>query len=267
MAFMNKAQVEEYARMAHLDLGGMTWQQKQKAISEHMRRSGGDVDGDKTPVSDGVPSVGSRDAEIEELKRKLAEAEKKAEAMPQVPVMFKRGKAEVLPTIEDYENVTLIASPEQRPTQHQRGKWYEELGTQKNTKEVHLGVGRESMFSGDESGVKSSTYVVEDTDRKVIAESTMPKYSCLLTYRPTKDLCAVAEYGGHRGYLWTHHRLPNIKAMLQMMDAYEEFKDRWRDQPGRLFYLGGLLCCDISFTESMMKRIQKELRKRDRDGE
>ena len=48
--------------------------------------------------------------------------------------------------------------------------------------------------------------------------------------------------------------------MLMQMDAYEEYKDRWHDQPGRMFYLAGLLCCDISFTDSMIKRIQRDLR-------
>ena len=265
MAFLNKEQVERYASVAHLDLTGLTWQQKQKTISDHMKREGikdpmaviggGDVDGDKQAIVD------DKDAEIAKLKAELEKA-KAEQPVPQVPVIFEKGKAEVEPTIEDYENAVLIASPEQRPTAFQRCKWYETMGTNKETREVSLGVGSDSPFHGNEGGTIEATYEVKDTGHILQSESTMPKYSCLLTYRPTKDLCAVAEYGGRRGYLWTHQRLPNVAAMLRQMGAYEEFKHFWNDQAGRKFYLGGLLCCDISFTEYMFEYIQRELRER-----
>ena len=266
MAFLNKEQVERYAFAAHINLTGMSWQQKQKAISDHMKREGikdpmhviggGDVDGDKYPIVD------DRDAEIARLKAELEKA-KAEQPVPQVPVVFEKGRNQPQPSIKDYENVVLIASPEQRPTQYQKGKWYENVGTQKDTEEISYDVGKQSPFHDRESGTKNATYRVVETGRPVEAESTMPKYSALITYRPTRDLCAIAEYGGHRGYLWTHHRLPNIKAMLEQMGAYEEFKGEWQKQTGRMFYLAGLLCCDISFTDSMMERIQRELRKRD----
>lgn len=265
MAFLNKQQVGRYATAAHLDLTGMTWQQKQKAISDHMKREGikdpmavidgGDVDGGEQAIADG------RDAEIARLKAELEKA-RAEQPVPQVPVIFEKGRAEVAPTIEDYENAVLIASPEQRPTAFQRRKWYETMGTNKETREVSLGVGSDSPFHGDEGGTREATYMVRDTGQVLQSESTMPKYSCLLTYRPTRDLCAVAEYGGHRGYLWTHQRLPNVAALLRQMGAYEEYRHFWNDQAGRKFYLGGLLCCDISFTEHMIERIQRELQER-----
>lgn len=272
MAFLNKQQTEEYAREHGLDLTGMTWQQKQKAINDHMKETGvkvvvddcsGRHDG-KAPDVFEPESVKADDteAEIARLKAELEEAKAKARAVPQVPVIFEKGKAEVAPTIEDYENVVLIASPEQRPTRFQRRKWYETMGTNKDTREVSLGVGNDSPFHGNEGGTREATYVVRDTGQVLQSESTMPKYSCLLTYRPTKDLCAVAEYGGHRGYLWTHQRLPNVAALLRQMGAYEEYKHFWNDHAGRKFYLGGLLCCDISFTEHMFEVIQRELRER-----
>lgn len=262
MAFLNKQQVENYAKAAGLDLSGLTWQQKQKAISEHMKRGGfkdpvfmtlGD-DEEKT-----IPS--EKDAEIARLREEL-ERMKAEQPVPQVPVVFEKGRNVPQPSIEDYENVVLIASPEQRPVQYQNGKWYENVGTQKDTEEVSFDIGRQSPFHDRESGTRNATYRVTETGRPVTATSTMPKYSALITYRPTRDLCAIAEYGGHRGYLWTHQRLPNIKGMLEQMDAYEEYKGEWKKQAGRMFYLAGLLCCDISFTDHMMDKIQRELRKR-----
>lgn len=262
MAFLNKEQVDRYASVAHIDLTGMTWQQKQKAISDHMKREGIKDPmrvigggGDKQAITDG------KDAEIARLKAELERA-KSEQPVPQVPVVFEKGRNQPQPDIKDYENVVLIASPEQRPTQYQKLKWYENVGTQKDTEEISYDVGKQSPFHDRESGTKNATYRVTETGRKVEAESTMPKYSALITYRPTRDLCAIAEYGGHRGYLWTHQRLPNIKGMLEQMGAYEEFKGEWQKQTGRMFYLAGLLCCDISFTDSMMERIQRELRKR-----
>lgn len=280
MAFLNKDGVERYAEIAHLDLSGMTWPQKQKAISEHSKRMGypdpaaylRTLEGPVSDAGEGTcteepeePIAAKRedpdlDEELARLKRELAEARA---AVPQVPVVFERGRAYVEPSIEDYENAVLIASPEQRPTQFQRGKYYENVGTEKITTDIKLGVGRDTPFNRDEDGVRTATYKVESGNRPVMAESTMPKYSALLTYRPTKDLVAVAEYGGHRGYLWTHQRLPNVKALLDMMGVYDEYKDQWKKGTGRQFYLGGLLCCDISFTESMIRRIQRQLRKQD----
>lgn len=282
MAFLSKDNVERYAEIAHLDLSGLTWPQKQKAISEHSKQMGypdpaaylRTLDG---PVSDAggavaeeqaepvKPPVPKRedpdlDEELARLKRELAEAKA---AVPQVPVVFEKGRAHVEPSIEDYENVVLIASPEQRPTQFQRGKYRENVGIEKITTDISFGIGRDTPFGRDEDGVRSATYKVEQGNRPVVAESTMPKYSAMLTYRPTKDLVAVAEYGGHRGYLWTHQRLPNVKALLDMMGVYDEYKDQWKKGTGRQFYLGGLLCCDISFTESMIRRIQRQLRKQD----
>ena len=201
------------------------------------------------------------DRRIKELELQLKEA-KKNQPVPQVPVVFEKGKNIPQPTIDDYENVVLIASPEQRPTQYQKKKWYENVGTQKDTEEISFDIGRNSPFNDQESGNRNATYRVHDTGRKVEAESTMPKYSALLTYRPTKDLVAIAEYNGHRGYLWKHHRLPNVKNLLEQMGAFEEFKSEWQKQR-KIFYLAGLECCDISFTEYMFDKIQRELRKRD----
>lgn len=280
MAFLNKEEVERYASVANLDLSGMTWPQKQKAISEYSKRMGYPDPAAYLRTLDGVASDAGEpaavkgpekpaaakqedpdlDEELARLKRELAEAKA---AVPQVPVVFERGRAHMEPSIEDYENVVLIASPEQRPTQFQRGKYYENVGTEKITTDILFGVGRDTPFNRDEDGVRTATYKVENGNRPVMAESTMPKYSALLTYRPTKDLVAVAEYGGHRGYLWTHQRLPNVKALLDMMGVYDEYKDQWKKGTGRQFYLGGLLCCDISFTESMIRRIQRQLRKQD----
>ena len=267
MAFLNKEQVERYASVAHIDLNGMTWQQKQKVISEHMRQNG-IKDPDDIIGSHGTshtePSTDDRDAEIARLRAELEQA-KAEQPVPQVPVIFDRGRNVPEPTIEDYENAVLIASPEQRPQVNQRAKWYENIGTQKNTKDVSLGVGKDSPFSGKESGVRNATYMVEDTGRPLQAQSTMPKYSVMLTYRPTRDLVAKATYENHEGYLWQHQRLPNVVDLLKKMGAYEEFKGEWNKEIGRKFYLGGLICCDISFTDYMIKKIQKELRRRGDD--
>lgn len=284
MAFMNKRQIERFAKATGIDMSDMTWQQKQKAVSDYMKENniknplfliqddgnekvadwnGPEVHEEETKVA-AMKATKEKDAEIARLKAELEKA-KAEQPVPQVPVVFDKGKNIPQPTIEDYENVVLIASPEQRPTQYQKNKWYENVGTQKDTEEISFDVGKQSPFHDRESGTRNATYRITDTGRKVEAESTMPKYSALITYRPTRDMCAVAEYGGHRGYLWTHQRLPNIRALLEQMGAYEEFKEEWQKQPGRMFYLAGLLCCDISFTDSMMQRIQRELRKRGDD--
>lgn len=254
--FKTKAEIIAEAERLGIDISGMTWQQQQQAVARALRG--------EEPVVDGKTKA-ERDEELERLRAELAAAKEAARAVPQVPVIFKLGTNEVQPTIEDYENAVLIASPMQQPTQYQKQKWYETLGEEKLTEDIYLGVGKQSPFAADEDGLKTKTYRVIDTGRPVIATSTMPKYSCMLTWRPTKDLCAIATYGNHRGYLWTHHRLPNVKNLLQQMGVYEEYKHLWQEGSGRIFYLGGLLCVDIPFTDETFRRIEQDLKKRDRE--
>jgi len=267
MAFLKKEEIEAYAAEHGLDLSDLSWQQKQKAVADHMRENPTPKEiAEEVTKEEPQPVVDEKpmdEGEIADLRRRLAEAEAKAKAVPQVPVVIERGKNVVEPTIEDYDRAVLIAAPEQRPTQYQRKKYYETVGTEKMTEDVSFDIGTRSPFGYEESGTKSATYKVVESTRPMTATSTMPKYGCMLTYRPTKELCAVAEYNGHRGYLWTHHRLPNIKGMLQQMGVYEEFKHLWYEGTGRIFYLAGLLCVDIAFTNETFRRIQRELRQRD----
>lgn len=273
---MSREQLEAEAERLGVDLEGLKWPQMVSAVSKALREE------KELEVEDAIeaikmpdmPDLGDADgdagkseeeweAELADMRAQLKAAEERARAVPQVPVVFHVGKATPKPSIEDYDNVVLVASPEQRPTQYQRSKWYEELGEDVQTEDVTFEIGARSPFADAESGTKLASYRTRKTGRTVTAESTMPKYSCLLTYRPTKDLCAVAEYGGHKGYLWTHQRLPNVRGMLQQMGVYEEFKSLWQDSSGRnMFYLGGLLCVDIPFTNEALSKIQRTLRKR-----
>lgn len=271
--FLSKETIGLEAERLGVSLEGLSWPEQQKAIAEARRAekdkmaTAAEPEPQPEPERESPVADDVREEEIARLKRELAEAREQAKAVPQVPVVCELGKNVVEPTIEDYDRVVLIASPEQRPTIHQPGKYYEEVGTQKITTERSLDVGKLSPFGPNESGTKVVDYDVKDTGRPVNAESTMPKYSCLLTYRPTRDLCAVAEFQGHRGYLWTHQRLPNVKSLLQQMGVYEEFHELWDKRHGAKFYLGGLICVDIDFTDETMQRIAKELRRRAKAGE
>ena len=272
--FLSKENIGLEADRLGVSLDGLSWPEQQKAIAEarraereKMAATAAEPEPQPEPERESPVADDGREEEIARLRRELAEAREQAKAVPQVPVVCELGKNVVEPTIEDYDRVVLIASPEQRPTPQQPGKYYEEVGTQKITTERSLDVGKLSPFGPNESGTKVVDYDVKDTGRPVNAESTMPKYSCLLTYRPTRDLCAVAEFQGHRGYLWTHQRLPNVKSLLQQMGVYEEFHELWDKRHGAKFYLGGLICVDISFTDETMQRIAGELRRRAKAGE
>lgn len=272
--FLSKENIGLEADRLGVSLDGLSWPEQQKAIAEarraereKMAAAAAESEPQPEPERESPVADDGREEEIAKLRRELAEAREQAKAVPQVPVVCELGKNIVEPTIEDYDRVVLIASPEQRPTPQQPGKYYEEVGTQKITTERSLDVGKLSPFGPNESGTKVVDYDVKDTGRPVNAESTMPKYSCLLTYRPTRDLCAVAEFQGHRGYLWTHQRLPNVKYLLQQMGVYEEFHELWDKRHGAKFYLGGLICVDINFTDETMQRIASELRRRAKAGE
>ena len=173
--FLSKEIIAAEADRLGVSLEGLSWPEQQKVIAEARRaekeKMAAEVKPEPEPEPEREPTVvdDAREKEIAELKRELAEAKEQAKAVPQVPVVCELGLNVVEPTIEDYDRVVLIASPEQKPTPQQPGKYYEEVGTQKITTERSLDVGKLSPFGPNESGTKVVDYDIKDTGRPVNA--------------------------------------------------------------------------------------------------
>ena len=253
MAFLSKEELKREAERLGVDLTGLSWQHQQKAVADALRA--------KTVIDKAEQSLQDYQDEVNSLKEELRRL-KENQPVPQTPVVINRGTNKRAPSLKDYDDVVLVAAPEQTPTPNQPVKWYEKVGTDKRTREVSYDI-RHMPFGEKESGTKYASYMVDDTGRPLIAESTMPKFGALLTWRPTKDLAGIAEFNGHRGYLWNHHRLPSVKPMLKEMGVFEEYKDRFYSN-NHVFYLAGIEVCDIAFTDYMLKQlIPKELKRRE----
>lgn len=261
--FMDKETLYSEADRLGVDLTGLKWPQMQKAVIDAQNAEVGET-GPKPSADDAKDTAEYMREEMARLRRQLADAQS---AQPQEPVVFDLGRNVEPNTIEDYEGKVVLISPGQKETPNQRVKYDETLGYDRPVKEVHLDVGKNSPFLGDQGTSdlrKDATYQLgKRTGKKVVATSTMPKIGAMLTFDPRKDMVAVATYNGHRGYLWSHHRLPNIKGLLKEAGVYEDYRDRFKN---KLFYVGMQLCCDISYANSILSEVSRKARINERAG-
>lgn len=266
--FMDKETLASEADRLGVDLDGLTWPQKQKAVikaqEEEIASKGSQPQARKPkppiePAQKNDEPVEDKDAEIARLK-----AELEHRPVLQNPVRIELGRNEVPNTIEDYYGKLLVASPEQSPTVNQRLKYEERLGyNDMDTEEISLTIGKNGAFDPDDTRTrKEATYRTREKNREVVANSTMPKIGAMISFNPQKDMFACATYNGKRGYLWTHQTYPNVKAALKEAGAYEKYKHRFIDNPNAMFYLGGsLICVDIDLTHAVLGEISAEARK------
>ena len=262
--FMDKETLYSEADRLGVDLSGLKWPQMQKAVIDAQNKEAEHRKPEKREPTKELETAEYMREEMARLRQQLADAQS---AQPQEPVVFDLGRNVEPNTIEDYEGKVVLISPGQKETPNQRVKYDEELGYDRPVKEVHLDVGKGSPFLGDQGTSnlrKDATYQLgKSTGKKVVATSTMPKIGAMITFDPRKDMVAVATYNGHRGYLWSHHRLPNIKGLLKEAGVYEEYRDRFKN---KLFYVGMQLCCDISFANMVLTEVSRKAKINEKAG-
>lgn len=234
--FMKKEELEAYAREYGIDLDGLTWPQKQAAVLKARSEAGDDIQYGAT--SKHVPKMG----EVVVHKGKRVHGSKPADAAGR----------------------KVLISPEILPTPYQFVKYDEELLEDIEIEEMSLKdefeQGKDVLVGKD---LNTGTYRIKGRNgRKVIAQSTIPKENAKITFQVGVDLVPVVEFMGRRGYLWTHHRLPNVKDLLLKSGYYEEYKDRFKDEPYIWHSAGKLLTCDITMVEAIFKDIERKEREK-----
>jgi len=188
-------------------------------------------------------------------------------AEPQDPVLVPSKYAQDVhrvKTIEDYRGKTVLVAPEIAPTVNQVVKYDEDLGEEPMVEDSNV-MDDWNMGKPLQKDLTTGThYIAGTTGRRNIAQSTIPKENAQITFRPTVDLVPVVRFGNSQGYLFTHHRLPNIKALLIACGHYEEYRKLFSEPP-YVFYLTGLLCCDINAVHQIFDKIEREEKRKAKD--
>lgn len=229
---MNKEVLYANAERLGVDLEGLTWPQKQKAVLEAM--------------------------DLEVAGKEISEKTMNdiLEVIPGDEVVI-HVKTDDVDLMDSMRGKKIIICPEMAQTTKQYFGYDEDLGEGVEVEEISYGLLDGSI---PDAGASSTYKVVGNTGRKVIAQSALPKEGCEISFRPDVDWFPVCTFQHRSGYLWTHQRLPNVKNALLKSGYYQEFRNRFEDEP-YIWHSGGkLLACDINLVHSIMKEIERRER-------
>lgn len=259
--FMDKETLEQKAQELGVDLTGLTWPQKQGAVMNAMKQENQPI----VENSDGLS--------MEEIKIRLSDPIDDIFSPVELNVApVEKLSDEVKVHVEDdsikdpmasMRGKKVMIAPEMAPTSRQLFGYDEVLDEEVTVEEVVHDV--DAAYTAGKDLVTGTYNVTGSTGKRVVARTALPKEGCGITFRPDVDLVPVAKFRGREGYLWTHHRLPNVKQLLKESGYYEEYKSRFVDEPAIWHSGGKLLACDISLVHSIMSEIEhKEAEKRAR---
>ncbi len=233
MPFLNKEQLAAKALELGIDIEGLSWQEKQKVVGQAITEAN----------------------RAQETVREVPVVEQKKNLIPTTPVHE--------PTIEDIKGVTVFIAPEMPLVSNQLYKYEEELGNE--TKVEPISFDAETAASMPAHKTKSATFQVKGkTGRKVIATSSLPRWNAEMTYRPDRDIVPVVTCNGKSGYLWTHHKFPNVKQLLMDSGYYYDYKRFFnaRQYPSNIWYAAGkLLVVNIETVHSIFREIEHKAAK------
>lgn len=271
MAYRKKEDWLAEAERLGIDTTDMDWPTLQKTVSQALKREEYGMLDKETIVGQMYkeamkPEVADIAKPIEQPSTSEAPAiEEPKPASPSKGLKGKRKKALSPEELElkKFAGQELKIAPEIYPNAQRAVHYKEDLGEELIIDEKHYDIRGLEFNTG--TNIDSGTYIIRGkTGERVIATSAIPKEQPGLFFRPDMDYAVVVAFMNRAGYLWTHHRLPNVKALLKESGYYEEYKSMFKDEPN-IWYSAGLLCCDPSVVHSVFKEIEeKERLKRER---
>lgn len=235
--FMKKEVLESEAKRLDVDLTGLTWPQMQKAVLDALddEQAGKDISQDSM--------------------------DKIVQVIEESPIPSKEVTVHVhvddVDFMERVRGKKLIICPEMAPTSTQLFGYEEELGDDLIVEETLFNIDNTGLSAAKDLATGTFT-VTGKTGKKVKAKCGMPKEGCEISFRPDIDWFPVCRFQGREGYLWTHHRLPNVKHVLMSSGYYEDYRDRFKDEPFIWHSGGKLLACDINLVHSVMREIERK---------
>lgn len=259
MAFMSKQMLQEEAARLGVDLTGLKYQDQQKAVLAAQKN-----EKDSEAVDTGVEKI-----EVVEVKV--------PEVVKQEPTTQVRRRYSEIKTndvniddrltdedlMEKMRGRKTIISPEYHHGVHQTLGYEEDLGEELIYETVdYTDQMNHNLLDFTNGNEKFSSYkVVGTTGKRITATTGLPLESSEISFVPDMDLVPRVSWNGRIGYLYKHHRLPNIKDLLIQSGRYEDFKSRFEHEPA-VWYANGLLCCDINLVHSLFDRIEREAQER-----
>lgn len=267
MAYRKKEDWLAEADRLGIDTSDMDWPTLQKTVSQALKREEyGMLDRENGFTQVAKQYYGDTDGDVGVYN--MAEPEPKPAPTPKPEKksgIMGRKKKELTPeeSLKQFRGQELKIAPEIYPNAQRAVHYKEDLGEELIIDEKHYDIRGLQFDTG--TNIDSGTYIIKGkTGERVIATSAIPKEQPGLFFRPDMDYAVVAVFMNRAGYLWTHHRLPNIKALLKESGYYEEYKNTFKDEPN-IWYSAGLLCCDPSVVHHVFKEIEeKERVKRER---
>lgn len=261
MAFMSKEELINQAEQLNVDLTGLSYAKQQAEVAKARKDAGLPVwgKGEAMPRKNIDPIPDYQMAKVLENEAELRANSvynntKSEEAKLRAKKLM--GNRDPLNPLTQYNNKTILIAPEIKPTVKTLA-YQEDLGDELDIDVIELDPDTvDNVSEGQEWNTQ--TYKIKGkTGRKVKAKSHLPKQQPMLFFRPDIDIVPVAELLGRKGYLFKHTTMPCIKTLLIESGYYEEFKKEFSNN-NNMFYLGGLLCCDIGFTNHILSIIEKK---------
>lgn len=235
--FMKKEVLQAEAERLGVDLSGLTWPQQQAAVTEAQK---------------------SEKQGIEVSRETMKELVEVLKDEPQVKEVTVHVPIDEPDFMQQMRGKKIIICPEMAATPNQLFGYEEELGEDLLVEEVVFDINNTGLKASQE--MANGTFnVTGKTGKKVIAQSGLPKEGCEISFRPDKDWFPICRFQGREGYLWTHHRLPNVKHVLISSGYYEDYRDRFKDEPWIWHSGGKLLACDINLVHSVMRDIERKV--------
>lgn len=235
--FMRKEVLISEAKRLNVDLSGLSWPQQQKAVLDAIdnEKAGKDISHNS----------------MEQIVQIVEEA-----PTPSKEVLV-HVEVDDVDFMERVRGKKIIICPEMAPTPTQLFGYEEELGDDLIVEEKVFDIERTGLSVSKD--LATGTFnVTGKTGKKVMAQCGMPKEGCEISFRPDIDWFPVCKFQGRSGYLWTHHRLPNVKHALVASGYYEDYRNRFQDEPFIWHSGGKLLACDINLVHSVMREIERK---------
>lgn len=260
MAFISKELLLSEAEKRGIDLTGLSWHEQQKVVQEAMKAD--------EPVNEKPKLIGKEIEnqyidEIAELKAEIA----RLKAETGEPEASKDEAAKEI----DLPKQRIILAPQIQPTNIQLIKYDEELGQDIDVEEVYYDVSEHARVATAKD-MSTGTYRIKGTkNRKVIAQSTIPKQNAGVDFKWWEDDFVVITdpSTGKKGYPWTHQSYHNVKQLLMDTGYYFEYKDLFKAalHPENVWYSAGkMLVCDINMVRNVMHEIETKEQQKARLG-
>ena len=252
MAYRKKEDWLAEAERLGIDVSDLDWPSLQKVVSQALKRE--------------EYGILDQETEVTKVYEEIQDIAKQIEEKPKSGGIIGKLKKKIAPeeeSLKQFSGQEIKIAPEIYPNAQRAVHYREELGNELIIDEKHYDIRGLEFTTG--TNVDSGTYIIKGkTGERVVATSAIPKEQPGLFFRPDMDYAVVVVFMGRAGYLWTHHRLPNIKALLRESGYYEEYRSMFKDEPN-IWYSAGLLCCDPSVVHHVFKEIEeKERIKRER---